>query len=169
MSMRAFRAEVVLLAALGAGLMASSTYAEDTRATNPDALSLEVLGRGALWSVDYDRVLDEHLAAGLGLGTVSLKNGAGNATMIPAYVNYYLAPEQGSLFLTAGVTLATGAKNSEINTGGFEIGDTPFFGTFGIGYENRSDAGYLVRLAAYGMVTDQNVKPWGGISFGKSF
>src|SRR6185437_16284969 len=91
-------------------------HAEDTRVTNPNALSVEILGRGGMYSIDFDRVLDEHLVAGLGFGSVSTqtRSGASNATdatLIPVYVNYNFTPDQGSFYATGGATVVSDSSD----------------------------------------------------------
>jgi hypothetical protein len=40
---------------------------------------------------------------------------------------------------------------------------------FGIGYENRSDQGFLFRATGYIAYADKTLKPWGGVSLGYAF
>ncbi|MBY0470351.1 hypothetical protein K2X30_04220 [bacterium] len=146
-----------------AGLVVSlSARAENTRVTNPNAMSLEVMGHAGIWSINYDRAVDESLVAGIGFGTT-----VWNSSAFPAYVNYYFLKEQSSLYLTAGVTIF---GSSTLNT---IFGDlrtsSSVVGNVGLGYEVRSDAGFLVRLTAYGFFGGNTFQPWGGLSLGWSF
>lgn len=150
--------------------------AEHTRVTNPNNIGFEILGRGLLYSVQFDRVLNDDMAAGLGFGHVATKTAAGadsgvNANMIPAYFNYYFAREQGSIFATAGATLVLNSgdvKTLSASTGGLEFGSSAVLPTLGVGYENRGDSGFLFRFAAYALIAS-NVAPWAGFSFGYAF
>ena len=160
-----------LVAFLGAYAWVTPAQAAHTRITNPNAATVEILGRGILWSVGFDRVLDDHLAAGLGIGSVKIQGSSESATVIPAYFNYYFAKEQGSLFATGGVSLVTGAGNLDglkSDVGGIKFSSSSVLPTFGVGYENRSDAGFLFRVAAYGLI-GKEIAPWGGLSVGWSF
>jgi len=153
-----------------------SAQAAHTRVTNPNAFSAEFGGRGLLYSVGFDRVLNDNLVAGIAYGSVSLNNSQGlsadlSASMLPMYVNYYLTQDAGSFFATVGVNLILNASNAAgytASVNSLEFSSSPLMPTFGIGYEYRSDAGFLARLAAYGMV-NKNFVPWGGISFGYSY
>jgi hypothetical protein len=150
-------------------LVSSVALAENTRVTNPNALSVELLGRGVLYSISYDRVMDDHLAAGFGVGAVPTSSET--AMILPAYVNYYFFKEQGSLFATAGVGLvlnSSSVKNTESTVGSFAFPSNAVIPQFGVGYENRGDTGFLFRVTAYGLVGDEFM-PWGGFSFGYAF
>jgi hypothetical protein len=156
---------VILLAIATAA--APGARADNVRATNPQALSLEVLGRGLWYSVDFDYALGEDAVAGLGLGTISA--GGDTATTIPAYLSYYFAREAGSLFATAGATVLTRNFNGRTTSAAdLEFSSSPVLPTFGAGYEYRSDAGLMFRLTGYGIVA-KSVKPWVGFAFGYSF
>ncbi len=150
--------------------VSGTAHAEHTRVTNPSAIGLEILGRGPAYSIFFDRVLSDDLVAGLGYGTASMDNVSATAQMIPAYFNYYLARDQASLYLTGGVTVVANSgdvKGDKTSIAGLEIKDG-VIPTVGLGYENRSDAGYLFRLAGYALIGG-SVKPWVGLSFGYSF
>ena len=148
----------------------------NTRATNPLALSLELGGRGFLYSLNFDRVLNDNLAAGFGIGNVtansaSLVSASQSSVVIPVYFNYYFMPDAGSFYVTGGadlVTNASGLSGFTSSPGGLSFSSSPILLTFGIGYEFRSDSGYLVRATGYGIYGNSLI-PWGGISFGYSF
>ncbi len=147
---------------------AGQARAEHTRVTNPGAASLEVLGRAVLYSLNFDYVMGDDMAAGLGIGAVTTKQ-SGSATMIPAYFLYYFSREQGSIFATGGVTVMSsslGGQVSKAGNVGFDANQV--LPNLGLGYENRGDGGYLFRVAAYGMLAAE-VKPWLGFSFGWAF
>ena len=154
--------------------VSSMAAGEDTRATLPDALSVEALGRSFLWSVNYDRVLSDDFAAGFGFGMTATKtviNGVDtdtSAKIVPLYANYYFMPTQASLFLTGGVDIVLNineVKTYKTSVGESEFNSSAVIPTFGLGYENRADAGFLVRGAVYALVA-KSVKPWFGMSFG---
>jgi len=145
----------------------------NTRATNPSALSVELGGRGLLYSLNFDRVLSDNLAAGIGFGNVTASSSVSSQSspVIPVYFNYYFMPEAGSFYLTGGADLITNASvmaGLVSSSAGLSLSASPILVTVGAGYEYRSDAGYLVRAAAYG-VYGSSLVPWGGVSFGYSF
>ncbi|HUP56960.1 MAG TPA: hypothetical protein VM598_05860 [Bdellovibrionota bacterium] len=157
------------------GLLTSSlAMAEETRATYPQAFYAEMGGRSLGYGFGFDRVLDADLAAGVGVGWTptqdSNDNDAGKtAMMIPAYVNYYLSEESGTIFLTAGMTLVTGdVEGLHAKYSGLEFPSRSVLPTIGWGYESRGDSGFLFRLSAYG-VWGQKILPWVGFTFGWAF
>ena len=168
---------LIVGAALGAvGVGSQPARAEHTRVTNPNAVSLELLGRGLLYGISFDRVVSDDLVAGASFGRVSLNDLAGNdvnssTTLIPVYMNYYFMREAGSAFITAGADLVLNSdevKGRKAAYSGVEFSSTPLLPTFGVGYENRSDAGFLFRVAAYGIIGNK-LAPWLGFSMGFSF
>lgn len=169
---------VVFVGALVAaiGFVIPQARAEHVRMSNPNVAGVEVLGRGLLYSAFFDRVVSDDLAAGIGIGTTKTQDLNGNdasksATLIPAYANFYFNRDQGSLYATGGVTLITNSSdvsNLKSTTGAVEFGTASVLPTFGLGYENRSDAGFLVRFTGYGIV-GKKLAPWIGFSFGYAF
>src|SRR4051812_23708407 len=98
---------------LGAGVFPHVVQAEATRMTNPTAIYSEFGGRALGYGIGFDRVVSNDISAGVGVGSTPLVFGDGSsagetATLFPAYINYYLNDDQGSLFLTAGMTFVTG-------------------------------------------------------------
>ncbi len=155
----------------------SQPKAPHTRVTYPSAVSVEVLGRGVMYSVNFDQVLSDELVAGFGYGSVSTDlrgtsvDSGQTAQMIPAYMNYYFTRAAGSIYGTLGVNVVLNAKKvngTDSATGGVEFGRESIMPTIGMGYENRGDTGFLFRVAAYGLVS-KNVAPWLGFSFGYAF
>ena len=143
--------------------------AEHTRVTHPNVIGVEMLGRGLLYSVQFDRMLDDDFAAGISLGTVSAQSQT--VTLIPVYMNYYFKREQGSLLATAGVdVVASGnsANGSKATVSGLEFPSNSVLPLFGFGYENRSDANFLFRVNGYGIIASTFI-PWIGFTFGYAF
>jgi hypothetical protein len=141
-----------------------SAMAAPTRATYPTILGVEALGRAASYSFFADRMLDDDLGAGVGFG-------GGPVPMVPVYANYYLGSEQGSLYLTAAVSLVLdldSVRGRETSAGNWIISDN-VIPVFGVGYENRSDQGYLFRATGYAAYVGSSLKPWVGVSFGYGF
>lgn len=168
---------VALSVVLSSLVSSSSVFAAHTRVTYPSAVSAEILGRSMLYTIGFDQVLNDDLAAGVGFGTVSLNyrntdtDAGKSATFVPVYMNYYFKRDGGSPFVTGGVTLITNhssVKNLETTTGGLEIPSSNVMPTFGGGYENRGDNGFLFRITAYA-VAGRSITPWVGFSFGYGF
>jgi hypothetical protein len=159
---------------------ASSTggpLSDHTRVTYPSAVSVEMLGRGMLYSVNFDQVMNDNIAAGVGFGSVSTNfhdsdvDAGETATFIPAYMNYYFQKSAGSPFVTGGVTLIlnhAATKGLDTSTGSLQIPSSSVMPTFGAGYENRSDTGFLFRVTGY-LIAGKSLTPWLGFSFGYGF
>lgn len=155
---------------------AQVAMAENVRVSRPTAANLELFGRGLLYTVSIDQMLAEELAAGIGFGSVGLKRAGGGdldatAKLLPVYVNYYFMPEQGSIFATLAASLIINASESSGNRS--TIGDVIFSSagvqpSFGVGYENRSETGLVLRVAGYGIIAKE-LKPWFGVSLGYAF
>jgi hypothetical protein len=165
------------LVAISLLLVSATAQAAHTRVTYPSAVSVEMLGRAMLYSVNYDQVVNDTMAAGVGLGTVSMNfhdtdlDAGQTATFIPAYMNYYFMKEAGSPFVTGGVTLIlnhASVKGKDTSTGGLQIPSSSVMPTFGGGYENRGDNGFLFRVTGY-LVAGKSLTPWIGFSFGYGF
>lgn len=165
---------LILALTLSLAGVSAANAAEHTRVSLPDVMGVEALGRSFLWSVYYDRVVSDELAAGFGFGSTGTKTVATGvdtntaAYVVPMYANYYFIPEAASLFATAGIDIVLNIN--EVKTYKTAVSNTEFNSsavvpTLGIGYENRSDAGFLVRGAAYLMIA-KGAYPWFGMSFG---
>ncbi len=142
----------------------SSARAESTRPTHPTAIGIEALGRASSASLFFDRMLDENFSAGFGFG-------GGSISMVPVYANYYFSKEQGSLYGTAGVSLVLdldGARGQKSAAADWVVNES-VIPVLGIGYENRSDQGYLFRATGYVAYADKTFNPWGGVSLGYAF
>ncbi len=150
---------------------------EHTRVTNPSAIIVEVLGRGMIGSISFDQVLNDDMAAGFGFSGVSTNvpnsgiNANRTAYMFPAYFNYYFTRAAGSFFGTAGVNLVTNTnrvQRYESSVGDLIFPTNSIIPTFGVGYENRGDNGFIFRATAYGLYGD-SLTGWFGASFGYAF
>ncbi len=173
---------LVVFSALAASILIASVVstdhaqAEATRLTNPNAVTAELFGRGIRFGLGYDRVLSDDLAAGFSIGSTNLQTLDGTsvdqkATLISPFVNYYFMRDQSSIFITGGAALVTNTDNVKgykSGLGGLRFTSNAIIPQAGLGYENRGDAGFLFRMAAY-VMADDNVIPWVGFSFGYAF
>jgi len=136
----------------------------------PEAVSIELLGRGLLYSVNYDHLLSRNIAVGFGISYWSLQSsskGTFNAFFIPIYGNYYLSTEPSRLFLTGGLSLYSASiENSGTDKGVHVTQGSNAAGTIGLGYEFRGNGGFLFRAAPYVLFDASGAYPWAGISFG---
>ena len=145
-------------------LFVSVARAEHTRPTYPTVVGVEALGRASSASVFFDRMLSDDFGAGFGFG-------GGAISMVPVYGNYYFQSAQGSIFATAGVSLVLDldrARGQQTASANWVVNES-VIPLFGLGYENRSDQGYLFRATGYLAYANQTFKPWAGISLGYAF
>ncbi len=167
---------VPIVASFLSAILPHPSFAEHTRVTNPNSIGIEVLGRGLLYSIQFDRVLNDDLAAGIAFGAIATKTASGTdsgktASFIPVFMNYYFAREQGSIYATAGATLVTNASDLNglsANMSSLTFSSNAILGTVGLGYENRSDNGFLFRICGYGII-GTTIVPWVGFNFGFAF
>ena len=166
----------VSICAFALAVLPFSVRAEHVRVTNPNAVSVEALGRGLLYSVDYDRVVSDDIVVGVGIGSTSMRTlgdvDAGISTaLIPIYANLYLIRDGNSPFVTAGADIVTNSgqlAGLKSTFGGMEFNSNAVLPTFGVGFEARTDAGFMARLTAYGVIA-KGFNPWGGLTLGYSF
>jgi hypothetical protein len=153
----------------------TAAFADDARPVNPNAVSIELLGKGFLYTLNYDRALTEDVFAGIGFGSVGLNNALGNssnvtADMFPVYVGYYFVREHGTPFVEVGASAITSnnVKGLVSDLGNMTFSSSQILPFAGLGYEERTDFGFLFRVTGYAMC-GQNVKPWFGATFGYAF
>lgn len=163
----------LLLALFSAHALAEEV--PNTRVTYPVGISAEILGRGMLWSINFERVVSEQAAVGVGYGQVATEQSEvetdRSARMIPVWMNYYLSDSGNSAFVTGGanVVLNSGSvKRDTATVSALKLPNDAILPVAGGGYESRTDTGFLFRFGAYLLVGD-NVKPWMGFTFGQTF
>lgn len=132
----------------------------------PSTLSLEVLGRGGLYSLNFDHSLSESVGLGIGMSYISAQAGDTSASLlfIPLYTNVYFSPYNHRPFFTAGLDVV----NGQVTSADLPISGTGVLPNIGFGYEYRGDGGFLFRLAPYLFVGPNGVAVTGGVSFGAS-
>lgn len=131
-------------------VVASPRPYEGNNVEKTNAVSLEILGRASLYSINYDRLITSDLALGFGFSywTNSFHWGSLIATsrVVPVYLNYYFSPFQRRLFVTGGAdfifTYPSYNSASIFQTTGTAA-------VFGGGFEYRGNSGFLFRAAPY--------------------
>ena len=114
-----------------------------------NAFSLELLGRGGLYSFNYDHLVLPNLALGAGAATYSLSAGAANANvwLVPLYANYYFNENSHHRFFASGgadLIVVSGKVSSDARFTGSGLA-----GVVGGGYEYRGENGFLFRATPY--------------------
>ncbi len=163
-----------VLALFGTSAFAAPGDPPNTRVTYPTSVFAELLGRGLLYTVGLEQVVSEDLAVGVGFSSAKTeRNGVDGVTakLIPVYMNYYFKKQGSSPFVTAGADVvlnSSDVRGNTSNVGNLRMPSDAILPTAGIGFESRTDQGFLFRVAAYALVGDI-VKPWLGFTFGHGF
>jgi hypothetical protein len=168
-----------------AGTPATTAVAAPAARTAHNSIFVELAGNGGIYTVNYDRVINEHFSVRAGLGYMALgasataSNGNGTTTTasasvsmlaIPILANFLLGNQNHKLELGGGVTLfkMTGTSSTfEGVASGSAFGPV---GTLVAGYRYvPSDGGFTFRIGFTPLVSTESFMPWGGISFGYLF
>lgn len=148
-----------------------------------NGLSVELLGRGLLYGLYYDRLLTEQIALGIGFSnfSASSETSKSTATIIPIYGNFYFTKGSHRPFITGGADIVTVTWNhTNTSSSTFIRGEDPWgrpytdnkgsaSGTIpvlGGGYEFRGQGGFLFRGTLYQMFAGAKNVTWFGLSFG---
>jgi hypothetical protein len=124
--------------------IAQDSMAEETGATSrKNALSLELLGRGGLYSFNYDYSILKDLAIGAGAAFYSAAGAS--ASVFPVYASQYFGGENHRFMVTGGPTLVLASASADSAT----LNGKGIAGTIGAGYEFRGDSGFLFRATPY--------------------
>jgi hypothetical protein len=159
--------------------------AAEAQRTAHNAIFLELLGNGLIYSVNYERIFDEPeigIRAGLSFISLGASAGAGDTSAsskvtlmtFPVLANYYgVGSKNHKLQLGAGVTfLYASATAGEKSSVGSFSGFVPA-PTLAIGYRYLPEKGgfnFFVGFTPFIIPGGDHVLfPWGGISFGGIF
>ncbi len=161
----AIGAAVLLCAAVSQG-QAQGTAKPLVRATMPNDVGIELLGKALIYSFSYQRMLGTTLGLEAGLGALGGGSSSSNTTIafFPVSAKVYLIPKDGTLYLTGGPVLVSASTSS----GPFNSA-TNFYGDVGLGFEFRSTGGFLFRGTAYALFADGGYFIWPGITLGYAF
>ncbi|MDD4857225.1 MAG: hypothetical protein PHD74_03865 [Candidatus Krumholzibacteria bacterium] len=126
---------------------------------------IELLGKAALYSFNYQYTLSRQLGIEAGIGALGGGTGDDNATVafIPIGAKLYLIPKDGSVYLTGGVTIVTAGTDS----GPFD--DSTSFGFIGVGFEFRAETGFTFRGTAYSLLSNDGFFIWPGLTLAYAF
>lgn len=130
-----------------------------------DAVYVELLGNGVLYTVNYDRRFTDNLTGRVGLGVFG-------GVAVPVMANYLFGEGRGRLELGGGVELI-GA--SDVDFGDLdeqeEVRDSDaLVGTATVGYRYQpATGGFVFRIGLTPLFSLDGGLPWLGISFGHAF
>jgi len=164
----ALGAAFLLAAASQAAAQAATAPHPNTRSTMRNDVSLELLGKSALYTFAYQRMITP--AFGLEVGVSALggsTSSGGNSTVVfvPLGAKMYVIPKDGSLFLTGGINIVT----ATFSDGPFSDTGSGTFGYAGLGFEFRSSGGFMIRGTAYGLFASGDYFIWPGLTVGYAF
>ncbi len=128
--------------------------ATDGREDRTSAFSFELLGRGGIYSVDFDHMVNPDMALGVGLAvwsisTTSSSSYASNSVsvlVIPLYMDYFFSSGHGRPYLTAGLDIVTASVSFSDSS---SFSGSGAVAVLGGGFEYRGDSGFLFRFAPY--------------------
>ena len=147
---------------------------ESIATERPNAISFELLGRGLLYSIDYDRSLSDSIAVGVGYSSWGVDATSSDGTtyaaatirIIPLYLNYYFYNSGGNRwFVTGGIDIISASFDFD----GFRLSGTGAVFTGGVGYEYRAHNGFLIRVNPYIFGGFSAAQVWLGITLGYTF
>lgn len=151
-------------------LAAAPTLAAQQAVTAPNAVYVELLGNGLLYTLNYDRLFTPHVSGRVGLMLLAAGNGESAAGVLatPLMVNYLVGEGNSHFEAGAGILLINGAVD---NVGTAE--DEGFSGSVGtatLGYRyQRPGGGFIFRIGVTPFFGLSGGAPWAGISFGYGF
>ena len=165
---------------LSCAALATSARADAPARDATNSVYLELGGNGAVYSVNYERIVQDDLALRVGVGYVGLKGAAIDGGTVTADVSLLTIP------ITASY-LGVGAGNHRLELGGGGViakitgaassGSAKAFGSASgvvgtaiAGYRYvRPQGGFTFRLAFTPLFGDGGFQPWGGAAFGFTF
>lgn len=152
------------LLALALLLLAPLTAAGDgVREDHPNLVGGELLGRGFVLTLNYERFLNNHF--GVGGGFMGIGTGDGSIAILPLYVSF-LTGNKHSLYLSGGGALLGGA-------GSIHDYNSTWIMQGSVGYQFQSPSGFFVRpLFTFNQATSGSGGGfiiWPGMTIGGSF
>lgn len=170
-------ARIASLALASAALVAavSPAAAQSAPPAARNAVYVELLGNGIVYSVNYDRLITPNVSARVGVSAATAEDGEGDrATIITAPVTAsYLWGRGNSKFETGIGVLVASASLEDLGDDldiGDDVGDTSVLGTATLGYRYQpADGGFVFRAGLTPIFTTDSFVPWFGVSFGYAF
>lgn len=139
-----------------------ATLMAGSRATAPNAVDLELLGKCLIYSFNYQRMLAEPF--GLEGGVSLFGSDKESIFIFTAGAKVYFLQKDASPFVGLGYTGLTNATEK----GPLKEGVNGY-GYVCPGFEYRSEGGFLARAAVYGLITGNGVQVWPGVTIGIAF
>jgi hypothetical protein len=150
----------ILLAVAMASLITTAAAAQ-VREQNPNLVGGELMGRGLIVTLNYERFLTNAFGVGGGLMAIGTSDGSG--VLVPLYLSVATGDVH-SLYLSGGTTYVGGGDTNDYE-------DT-WLVTASVGYQYHSYGGFFVRpLFTLFLPTEDSDEflIWPGITIGGSF
>lgn len=163
-----FRRIVILsVTILFLSLLLQSTALAQSRSELPNDFGIELLGKSLLYNFSYQRMISNPVGLEIGLSALGGGSSEDNVTiiLIPLGAKLYPVSKNGSPFLTGGVVLVT----ASVESGPFSNSASNTYGYAGLGFEYRSNSGFLFRGTAYGLFSGGSFFIWPGLFVGYAF
>jgi hypothetical protein len=148
----------LLLLVLTALLLSATPADAQATASRPNIVGLEILGRGLLYSANYERHFNR---LGLGVGFASWNFSGNTVLIVPMYASFRPIGDANSLYIAGGATVGSESRT---------FLDKPLtFGTIAVGFEHRSISGLVIRpTTTFAFDRDDRVW-WPGLLVGFRF
>lgn len=126
---------IILAAMFLSPALLPSTGTAGVRDERPNLVGGELLGRGLLFTINYERFLSNKF--GLGAGLMAIRTSDGGVTMLPLYASFTPGNTH-SPYFSAGATLLAG-------DGDLQDWESTWVVGFSVGYQYHSEGGFFVR------------------------
>ncbi len=150
---------VLLLVLVVSFLAVSTAEAQSVRRSQPNVAGVELLGRGLIYSVNYERYVRERVGVGVGIAILGSTGASSGAAIVPIYLSLNPVGDTHSLYIGTGVTV--GIVESGASAGAF--------GTATVGYQYRSGDGFIIRPSLSVLFAGDLRLLWPGITLARSF
>ena len=143
-----------------------------SRHISQNSIYLELLGSGLVYSINYERSINQFLSGRIGFMYDLLHLVIGDdedeedrLNMLPLMLNYM--PGESKHKFEIGLGMAFVFTRGEFDDVGIFDSDTKLVGAAAIGYRIQPESrGMLFRVSFTPFFGDEGVLPWGGLSFG---
>ena len=145
---------------LAAATLLATPAAAQVREQNPNLVGGELLGRGVVLTLNFERFLTNNF--GLGAGFMAIGSSGDFVGVIPLYASVVLGDSHG-LYLGGGTTIFFGEGVLDDDFGSEAVGN------LSVGYQFQSYGGFFVRPLFTVLFDEGDYVVWPGITIGGSF
>jgi hypothetical protein len=148
-------------------LLPTADLLAQDRMNKPNDFTIEGLGKCALYSLSYQRMVSPQIGLEVGASAIGgATSGAGGGVFfLTAGPRFYFTKNNASPFITAGAVYITAGSQA----GFLEGGGSTVYAYAAPGFEYRSPSGFLFRGSVYLLIISAAVFVWPGITLGITF